>query len=268
MHFCHEQECVENLFLSLCTVLQTKENQSKFMACEGFELLMRCLKEQQYAAGCTIPAINYAIMKHKACCERLIDVGGMKYVFPLLTGGGVKKALKRKGTGEKRNLEESALSIVAQLITLLGQTAEKDYSARLLNKLVEREHEKLERCVELYGQYTRQLQHTEVQIEATREALESSGDEEGLEEFEDPDHLYSQVNIFCVLRMTIAWFVCAIRSVCEPLGLLMLSVCQYDSHLSTYKRPVLVIFVIYAETGRRSVQPAAGVAGHRLCVHI
>lgn len=46
-----EQECVENLFLSLCSVLMARENQFKFLACEGFELMLRCLKEQQYAAG-------------------------------------------------------------------------------------------------------------------------------------------------------------------------------------------------------------------------
>jgi hypothetical protein len=78
----------------------------------------------------------------------------------------MKKALKRKGSGEKRNLEESALSIAAQLYCWLGQdfssgsngnnksgdAADKAYPARLLNKLTEREHEKLERCVELYGE--------------------------------------------------------------------------------------------------------------------
>lgn len=31
-------------------------------------------------------ALNYAILRNKACCARLVDVGGMKYVFPLLTG--------------------------------------------------------------------------------------------------------------------------------------------------------------------------------------
>lgn len=80
----------------------------------------------------------------------------------------MKKALKRKGSGEKRNLEESALSVAAQLCCWLGQdvsnrngqssnsaadAAVKAYPVRLLNKLTEREHEKLERCVELYGTY-------------------------------------------------------------------------------------------------------------------
>jgi hypothetical protein len=36
----------------------------------------------------------------------------------------MKKALKRKGGGEKRNLEESALSIVAQWCCWLGTPVE------------------------------------------------------------------------------------------------------------------------------------------------
>jgi hypothetical protein len=47
----HLQECVENLFLSLCAALQPRSNQQRFLECEGFELMMRCLKEQQYVAG-------------------------------------------------------------------------------------------------------------------------------------------------------------------------------------------------------------------------
>jgi hypothetical protein len=39
-----------------------------------------------YYSGCTIPALNYAVLRNRACCARLVDVGGMKYIFPLLTG--------------------------------------------------------------------------------------------------------------------------------------------------------------------------------------
>jgi hypothetical protein len=42
---------VENLFLVLSSVLSVRDNQFKFLASEGFELMIRCLKEQQYAAG-------------------------------------------------------------------------------------------------------------------------------------------------------------------------------------------------------------------------
>jgi hypothetical protein len=188
------QECVENLFLSLSAALQTPENQDAFLECEGFELMMRCLKEQQYAAGCAIPALSYAVAKNKSACERLVDAGGLKYVFPLLSGGGLKHALKRKGSGEKRNIEESAISIVAQLCTLLcAPVSEKHYAQRLLNKLAEKEHEKLERCAELHGKYTRALLRTEARLEEEGAAVRERGDEDEIEEFENEDTLYSKV---------------------------------------------------------------------------
>jgi hypothetical protein len=47
---------VENLFLSLGAALGLRENQQRFLDSEGFELMLRCLKEQQYAAGtCGVP---------------------------------------------------------------------------------------------------------------------------------------------------------------------------------------------------------------------
>lgn len=45
------QECVANLFSSLCSVLLKKENQEKFLACEGMELMVRCINEQKFSAG-------------------------------------------------------------------------------------------------------------------------------------------------------------------------------------------------------------------------
>ena len=199
--FCHGyQECVENLFLCLCAAVQPRENQFKFLACEGFELLLRCLQEQQYAAGCSVKALSYAVSRNKACCERFVDSGGLKHVFPLLTGGGLIKALKRKGvqTADRRSLEENAVSIVAQLCTLLGDSQTHDYSPRLLSKLTEREHEKLERCVELLARCVRQLRRTDEQIDATVRAMRIAAEQgseieaEELEEFLDEDRLYAQ----------------------------------------------------------------------------
>ncbi len=86
-----EQECCENLFLALFSVLLDYDNQMKFIECEGFELLMKCLEEQEYAAGCTIKCLSYAVMKNKAGCERFVQVGGLKYIFAILVGKGLKK---------------------------------------------------------------------------------------------------------------------------------------------------------------------------------
>ena len=71
-----------------------------------FYLMYLCMYISLYVCeyvliGCAINAIKFAVMRNKACCEKLIDVCGLKYVFSLLAGKGVKKALKRKGSGDK-----------------------------------------------------------------------------------------------------------------------------------------------------------------------
>lgn len=197
---------MENLFLCLCSALMPRENQFKFLACEGFELLIRCLQEQQYAAGCTISALNYAIMKNKQCAAKLIDVGGFKHVFPLLVGKGFKKSLKRKGTGEKRNIEETVISIVSQLCSLLHNEKRNDYSSRLLHKLCESESEKLERCAELFVKYSHQLDATEREIEQARETLLAENQMEELEEFDQEENILSRVSELCALLLQLILF--------------------------------------------------------------
>lgn len=132
-------------------------------------------------------------MKNSKCCERFVDVGGMKYIFPVLTGGGMKKVLKKKGTGEKRNFEESAISIISQLCTLLGTSQVNDYSARILFKLTDKEHEKLQYCVDLLLKYNKMLESTNEMIAQTKSELiqrAAQGDlhaQEELEELESDD---------------------------------------------------------------------------------
>jgi beta-catenin-like protein 1 len=60
-----EQECVQNIFLSLCTALMDADNKNHFRSCEGMELMVRCLKENKYAASCASRAITYAITNNR-----------------------------------------------------------------------------------------------------------------------------------------------------------------------------------------------------------
>jgi beta-catenin-like protein 1 len=46
-----EQECVENMFQCLCSVLLDADHQRLFRKGEGIELMLRFIKEQKYAAG-------------------------------------------------------------------------------------------------------------------------------------------------------------------------------------------------------------------------
>lgn len=60
-----EQECVQNLFLCLCTALMDTDNQNNFRTCEGIELMIRFLKENKYAATCAGRAITYAVSNNR-----------------------------------------------------------------------------------------------------------------------------------------------------------------------------------------------------------
>ena len=181
-----EQECIENIFLCLSSVLiSSSEGQSQFMELEGFELMIRCLKEQKYAALCSVRSISYAIINNKIACEKIVNIGGLKYLFPILMGRGLPK-MKKKSTGSLiYDVEQSILSIISQLCIHLHNSNENDSSVRLLAKFIENGREKLERCTELYLKYRKQLENTENELSMTREILVRQGDEDDLELFDE-----------------------------------------------------------------------------------
>eukprot|EP01041_Mallomonas_annulata_P003873 gene3873-7731_t len=131
-----EEECVQNLFLCLCTALMCPDNQSRFRQSEGFELMMRCLKEQKYSACSAVKVIDYAIANNKMNCERLVECGALK----------------------------------------IYDSTVKDASARLLMKFIENEYEKVERCAELFIAYSKQLSNMENILEQKKLELIINGE--------------------------------------------------------------------------------------------
>jgi beta-catenin-like protein 1 len=91
-----EEECVQDLFLSLCTVLMVPSNQEAFRSAEGFDFLVRFLKERRFAAAPAVKAINFAISGSMRNCEAFVDAGGLKYIFPLFMGRNMPKLEKKK----------------------------------------------------------------------------------------------------------------------------------------------------------------------------
>lgn len=63
---------------------------------------------------------------------------------------------------------EVAISIISQLCHMVSQSKEQIYPVRLFSKLSEEEHEKLQRCCELFLHYKDILSNTE------RDIIESS----------------------------------------------------------------------------------------------
>jgi len=145
-----EQEYVQNIFLSLNTALMDADNQNRFRSCEGMELMMRCLKENKYAASCACRVITYAVTNNRLNCQRLVSAGGFRYIFPLFMGRSYPPRSKK---ATKREFESASVSTVGQLCMQLHDVSEEDMSLRLLAKFSENEYEKTDRVAELFVKY-------------------------------------------------------------------------------------------------------------------
>ena len=199
--FCFQSKPMlsKRLFILKCTLLRLPAVQKRFLELEGFELMVKCLKELKYAAICALKVILYAITDNKINAERFIFVGGLKYVFPMLFGRGLPKVMvsgkkKSRSTEEKQETEEDILGIISQMCILLHDSKEQDCSNRLLSKFLEADFEKLDHCVELFAKYSRQLKATEYQIESIElAALRAQMEENGrIEEEDEEDKLEAE----------------------------------------------------------------------------
>jgi hypothetical protein len=132
-------------------------------------------------------------------------------LFPLFLESGLRKIVKNrqkskkdsgeKSLGEVHLLQESIISIATQLCNgLYDSQSPNCYVARILNKFIENECEKLERLVELFFFYNESLARTDRNIGAARQTLLANHDlnsEEDIEtllaEFDDEENIYMQV---------------------------------------------------------------------------
>ena len=199
-----EAECVQNIFLSLCSVLLLPEGQQQFRIAEGFELMARFLKETKFCAAGALRTLNYAILKSRVNCLKLIETGGLRYIFPLLAGAGLSKAYqtgkhssdasasgpKITNDMDKRKQTETAVAITGQLLLHLHACPDLDASSRLLAKFTEANGDKLQHAIGLFAKTSKRLQQAERGIERTLEAAIAAGDDETVSEYGDEEVLY------------------------------------------------------------------------------
>lgn len=192
-----ESECIENIFLSLRSALLVKDCRDKFLEQEGFELMVKCMKEGAYAAGCAVKTLSFALSGSLSACSRLVAAGGLKYIFPIFSGKSIMKSSSHKKKEARQELEETAVSILSELCSQLvvreDVQSDQETLVRLVAKFQENDREKLRRAVELFFKYTKQLQATEHELAALRQELEEVGDEDALEDFDDEDSIYSKM---------------------------------------------------------------------------
>lgn len=191
-----EAECIENTFLALRSALLITRNRDLFLENEGFELMIKCLKEGAYAATCALKTLSFAITSSTASCIRFVEVGGLRYLFPAFMGKSVTKNFTKK-KGVKLELEQTAVSILSELCSQLVLSPEdagvRSIFPRLMSKFSENDLEKVHRCVELFNKYKLEVKATEQELILLRRDIEATGDAAALEEFDDDDYRYAKL---------------------------------------------------------------------------
>lgn len=183
-----EEELVENLLNSLCSVLLVREAQDRFRHLEGLELMLRCLKDNKLVVfRGALRVLDHAVMGNERNSERLIEIGGLKSLFSVLMGkksGSAASKKKKNKQAERSQVEENVTSLVASFCGLLRPDAKHDVYDRFHAKFVEKDMEKMDRLVDLFVKY-----HTRVEQSSFQEDEDNDDAEEDAEAAADERYL-------------------------------------------------------------------------------
>ena len=180
-----EEECIENIFASLCGAMSSNEARRLFRENEGVSLVLRIMKNKMYAYRGALRVLSHAAVEEPATCALVVDAGGLKSVFPAFMGlgnlkidanlpemEGKKNKRKRQKAAKAVGPEEEALvvSLVANLVLQLsikkqakGKSVDNDAETpqfeflvqlkRVVRKFRDHNYEKTDRLVELHEYY-------------------------------------------------------------------------------------------------------------------
>lgn len=177
-----ESEMVENLFNSMCSLLNENENRVRFLESEGIELMVIMLKEKTLARIRAVKVLNYALNGDEGGrlrAIRFVDASGLKALFPLFMGKGNKKLKKSHQSAFIESEDEEHISCI--ILSLLKHLTQEDVQRmRLILKFTEDDHEKVDRLIDLREQYEKKDEAVKQELEDAKAVL----DEEDYEEYE------------------------------------------------------------------------------------
>ncbi len=107
-------------------------------------------------------------------CERLVDKGGLRLVFPLFMGKARSKGKRRDDDDDGDADETRSLSLVSCLLQCLHTGGRRE---RVLAKFVDNEFEKVDRLMELYETYAGRVDDAEDGLVQAAEGGELDEDE-------------------------------------------------------------------------------------------
>lgn len=182
-----EKELVENLFDAVCAVVMTPETKDEFLDLEGIELMLMILrgsssgdkKATPFAAIPALKCLDYVTSGNKRACERFVDAGGLKSLFPAFMGRNVKTLRKTFGNEAVLEQQTRSSSLLCSMFKNLADTERRD---RLCAKFVEDDHAKCDRLIELWVEFAKR-------VSAEQSRLENDDEDLGIELTEEEEYL-------------------------------------------------------------------------------
>lgn len=161
-----EHEYMHNLFGIMCSLLMQSENKQRFLRGEGLQLMNLILREKKQSRPGALKVLNYATAGAHGgdnCCK-LVEILGLRTLFPLFMHTPGRN--KRKGMSAEEH-EEHVVSILA---ALWRHCRSQQLRARIVNKFVENNLEKVDRLMELHFKYQDKVALTDRQLSAAAAA--------------------------------------------------------------------------------------------------
>eukprot|EP00041_Stephanoeca_diplocostata_P010326 m.164034 g.164034 ORF g.164034 m.164034 type:complete len:608 (+) comp18111_c0_seq41:148-1971(+) len=159
-----EHEYMENLFDTVCSVIQLKANVELFLHADGVELMVIMLRERKLSQHGALKVLDHVMCRLDdmggLACEDFVERQGLKSLFPAF----MKTPHPGKGSKKKfseADFEEHVCSITS---SLLHNIKNEEQELRVLRKFVEKDFAKLDRLVELHLKYLRAVQACIVSI--------------------------------------------------------------------------------------------------------
>lgn len=63
--------------------------------------MLMIMREKKYARKCAVKVLDYVLTNNATNCDRCIDAGGLKSIFPIFMGRGLKKKYYEKDEIQK-----------------------------------------------------------------------------------------------------------------------------------------------------------------------
>nr|CAG4643843.1 EOG090X03ST [Lepidurus arcticus] len=172
-----EAEFMENLFDCLCSCLQEEENKLRFLQGEGLQLMNLMLREKKTSRSGALKVIDHVLSGVGAesvsaqASHKFVDILGLRTLFPIFMK--TPKKHQRKGMSAEE-FEEHCIAVAASLLRLCTGSQRQ----RVLQKYLENDLEKVDRCIELHFKYWEKVEAVDAKIKADNGGQEDDEDED------------------------------------------------------------------------------------------